>query len=364
MKIAAGSAARSSEFPARKAWALLLAAVLSACGGSYVEFIFFTVGGTVSGLNAGLTLMLTDNSSDSLVITTSGGFTFPTAIASGAGYSVTVTRQPAGESCSVANGSGAANADVTSVTITCAPLSTWTSGADAANASSVYATQGIPAAVDAPGARASAVSWIDAAGELWLFGGGSGPDAGNGLHQEQYNDLWRFSPGSGQWTWMSGSNLPGAAGVYGTQGTAAASNVPGARENAVSWTDPVGDLWLFGGMSFDSSAYPVAFNDLWRFSPATGQWTWISGSQSPDAVGDYGMQGTAAVSNVPRARARAVSWTDRAGNFWLFGGGYYDSTGVFVSLTDLWRYSPATGEWAWISGSSSAHLRAYSGLAD
>lgn len=96
--------------------------------------------------------------------------------------SVPVTRQPAGESCSVANDSGTANADVTSVTITCAPLSTWTSGADAANASSVYATQGIPAAVDAPGAREGAASWTDAAGDLWLFGGGSGPDAGNGLH--------------------------------------------------------------------------------------------------------------------------------------------------------------------------------------
>ena len=36
-------------------------------------------------------------------------------------------------------------------------------------------------------------------------------------------------------------------GVYGTQGIAAASNVPGGRENAVSWTDSKGNLWLFGG---------------------------------------------------------------------------------------------------------------------
>ena len=49
------------------------------------------------------------------------------------------------------------------------------------------------------------------------------------------NDLWKYS--AGQWTWMSGSNMPNQAGTYGAEGLAAASNVPGARWSAVSSTD-------------------------------------------------------------------------------------------------------------------------------
>ncbi len=51
----------------------------------------------------------------------------------------------------------------------------------------------------------------------------------------------RTNPG---WTWMGGSYLTGAAGVYGTKGTASAANVPGSRYIAVSWTDSNGNLWM------------------------------------------------------------------------------------------------------------------------
>jgi hypothetical protein len=50
-----------------------------------------------------------------------------------------------------------------------------------------------------------------------------------------------------EWAWMSGSSTAGAAGDYGTLGVASASNVPSAREEALSWTDSSGNLWLFGG---------------------------------------------------------------------------------------------------------------------
>jgi hypothetical protein len=42
---------------------------------------------------------------------------------------------------------------------------------------------------------------------------------------------------TGPWSWSSGSNTGGAAGVYGTRGVAAVGNAPGARDSAVSWTD-------------------------------------------------------------------------------------------------------------------------------
>ena len=49
----------------------------------------YTVGGTVSGL-AGGALVLQDNGGDDLTVTADGAFAFPTAIASGAGFEVTV----------------------------------------------------------------------------------------------------------------------------------------------------------------------------------------------------------------------------------------------------------------------------------
>ena len=47
-------------------------------------------------------------------------------------------------------------------------------------------------------------------------------------HTGYLNDLWKYS--AGEWTWMSGSNVVNQEGTYGTQGTAAAGNIPGARE--------------------------------------------------------------------------------------------------------------------------------------
>jgi len=82
----------------------------------------FALRGTVSGL-AGTGLVLQNNGGDDLAIATNGEFSFPSPIASGATYSVTVKTQPAGpaQSCGIANGAGVVgSADVTNVTITCA----------------------------------------------------------------------------------------------------------------------------------------------------------------------------------------------------------------------------------------------------
>lgn len=68
---------------------------------------------------------------------------------------------------------------------------------------------------------------------------------------------------------MSGSNIAGAMGVYGTEGQAAVANTPGAREGAISWTDGSGRFWLFGSdRGHDSgTATSAQINDLWRLQP-------------------------------------------------------------------------------------------------
>ena len=157
-----------------------------------------------------------------------------------------------------------------------------------------------------------------------------------------------------EWTWMGGSDTTGANGVYGTQGSSSPSNVPGARDDAVSWTDSKGNLWLFGGEK-ESGGTP-AFNDLWEFSPATNQWTWVSGSDTTDAAGSYGTQGIASSSNVPPARSSAVGWIDSGNNLWLFGGYGNDGT-----MNDLWEFNTTTKLWTWINGSSTAGASAVYG---
>src|SRR5690348_1952202 len=88
----------------------------------------FTVGGTVSGLSG--TVVLQDNGADDLTVTANGPFTFATALAPGAAYAVTVKTNPAGQTCTVSNGSGTmGSANVTNVTVTCSN-SSGTTGTD------------------------------------------------------------------------------------------------------------------------------------------------------------------------------------------------------------------------------------------
>ena len=139
---------------------------------------------------------------------------------------------------------------------------TWVSGANTINQPGSYGTQGVAAAANVPGARSSAVSWTDANGNLWLFGG-SGYDSAGTLGT--LNDLWKFD--GTHWTWVSGANTVNQSGSYGTQGVAAAANVPGARSSAVSWSNANGNLWLFGGGGYDSAGGRGNLNDLWHFHP-------------------------------------------------------------------------------------------------
>ena len=83
---------------------------------------------TVSGL-VGTGLVLQNNGGDDLAIATDGEFSFPSPIASGATYSVSVKTQPSGpsQSCGIANGTGTIGSADVNVTITCATGTSWSS---------------------------------------------------------------------------------------------------------------------------------------------------------------------------------------------------------------------------------------------
>ncbi|HMO47651.1 MAG TPA: hypothetical protein PKB14_16685 [Rubrivivax sp.] len=96
--------------------AAVLVLLLAGCGGG-------EVGGTVSGLGAERSVTLLNNGGDALGVRRNGSFTFSTALDANSAYAVTVGTQPAGQSCSVANGSGSIDADgrsVDNVEVSCA----------------------------------------------------------------------------------------------------------------------------------------------------------------------------------------------------------------------------------------------------
>ncbi|HTV81350.1 MAG TPA: hypothetical protein VME18_01775 [Acidobacteriaceae bacterium] len=343
----------------------------------------YTIGGTISGLT-GTGPMLQDslgiNDTDLLQVTGNGSFTFVDPVLSGTAYNVSVFAQPPARDCVVSNGTGTATANVTSVGVICLGDWSWLGGSSTVGSNGaqpgVYGSLGAASPTNIPGGREQSLTWTDASGALWLFGGYGMDSTGTG-YGGLLNDLWKFQPGqgpTGEWTWMGGSTVTppsttygaaGAPGVYGTLGTAAPTNVPGGREQVVSWIDASGDIWVFGGEGIDANGVTGELNDLWKFDPkqgANGEWTWMGGSSSVGAPfggpgGVYGIMGTPSPTNVPGGRYGAISWVDASGNFWLFGGNGIDSTGSTLGyLNDLWKYTPGpnetAGEWTWMGGSS------------
>lgn len=204
---------------------------------------------------------------------------------------------------------------------------TWVAGSQQHDQAGVYGTKGVADPGNVPGARLDGVTWIDANGDLWLFGGTGYAEVAAG----RLNDLWRFD--GTNWTWMAGPKSP-SAGVYGTRGVPDGANVPGARQAGVGWTDASGDLWLFGGRGYGETFNNLQLGDLWRFDGTN--WTWIAGGSDGNETAVYGSQGAPAPTNMPGARADALAWIDGSGVAWLFGGGGYDASSL-GRLNDLWK---------------------------
>ncbi len=219
---------------------------------------------------------------------------------------------------------------------------TWVSGTSEINQLGIYGKKGLAASSNFPGARDRSISWIDSNDTLWLFGG----VGYNNLSGPGYlNDLWKFD--GIYWTWVSGTHLLGEVGTYGTQGLPTAINIPGARCNSISWIDSNDNFWLFGGYGRDSVGDSGYLNDLWMFNTTTGWWTWVSGNNTINQNGTYGIKSVTATSNVPGSRRRSISWIDSNDTLWLFGGdGYNNESSGY--LNDLWNFNGT--HWTWVSG--------------
>ena len=86
-----------------------------------------------------------------------------------------------------------------------------------------------------------------------------------------------------------------------------------------------------------------------------GEWTWIKGDSITNAAGSFGTIGVASLSNKPPAAYEADQWTDKEGNFWLYGGS------GFGEYSAMWKYNVSSNMWTWMQGSSASGLAAVYG---
>jgi uncharacterized repeat protein (TIGR03803 family) len=95
--------------------------LLSACGGGGSSAPpMFSVGGTLSGLASGASLVLQNSGGNNTTVSANGQFSFSMSVLGGTAYAVTVLTQPTGQICTVTGGSGTVSgANVTGVQVTC-----------------------------------------------------------------------------------------------------------------------------------------------------------------------------------------------------------------------------------------------------
>ncbi len=221
---------------------------------------------------------------------------------------------------------------------------TWVSGAQGpANQVGVSGVQGVPSVNNFPSARGyGANCWTDNNNNLWLFAG-YGYD--NAASTGALEDLWKYNIATNEWTWVNGGLLSNVLPIYGTQGVPATNNTPGGRaECKSSYVDAQNNFWIFGGQD----AVSGVFNDMWKYDVTTNQWTFMKGDMVPNGIGNYGVKGIEAPSNLPPARLSYTKWKGLDGNFYIFAGGDFSN----ANYNDVWKYNPVTNNWTWVSGSN------------
>lgn len=196
-------------------------------------------------------------------------------------------------------------------------------------------TKGVAHNMNMPYGMSYPITWVTD-NKLYIMG-----ERGS-EYNNNTNRLWQFDFITNLWTWISGdANIQN--GIYGTLGIESSINQPGPRQGGASFVDSNGDLWLFGGFGNDKDGSNGVLNDLWKFNVTTHNWTWMGGESVVNATGQFN-----GVGNVgyPMAAAYGSSWSDKHGNFWLFGG----YTGNF-QLNDLWKFDVSNNQWIFVKGS-------------
>ncbi|MGB0431027.1 MAG: choice-of-anchor D domain-containing protein, partial [Bacteroidia bacterium] len=220
---------------------------------------------------------------------------------------------------------------------------TWLAGSDDADQTGTYT-----GSTKTPGGRFGASGYIDASGNLWLFGGLGYYDTAT---EGYLNDLWKWD--GSNWSWEGGNNAINTKANYGTQGQASASSWPRSASESNYWLDNDGNFWLFGGRGTDDNNNTGDLNDLWVWNGS--QWAYMDGDKTRSSRGDFNSIGNATSSTEPSARRKGTQWVDENGDLYLFGGRGKDGNGATSWLSDLWKYDISAGRWTWMAGSKTGN---------
>lgn len=209
----------------------------------------------------------------------------------------------------------------------------------------VYGPQGVFSPTNLPaGVSEHHGGWCDTSGILWLYGGATA------FPQGCSDVLWKYDPQINQWAWVSGNPTNGSVPpVYGVQNVSAATNTPGSRNIYATWLSENNELYLYGNGGFCGGG--VERYDVWKYSIALGEWTWVSGittnTQRTDSVGSicesstafYPVRGTEMHTNAQR---------NNCNRFY-----YYGNDLSLTAKPTLWSFNANTNEWTMLTYNSS-----------
>ncbi|QQR88348.1 MAG: hypothetical protein IPJ76_09095 [Flavobacteriales bacterium] len=218
---------------------------------------------------------------------------------------------------------------------------TWIKGPNTYSFEGNFGTMGVPAPSNLPPAKSYCMmSWTDLDGNFWMYGGRNGSQFGNGVEN---NDLWRYEVATNNWTWMKGSQVDNPSAVWGVKGVPNSTNQPPALTLALTWTDDVGDLWMFGGYS---TQFLGRYNAVWRYQISTNTWTWMAGEDTINPPANYGSMGVPAPTNAPSGRYAQSLGKSSDGKLWFYGG----TTSGNFQYRDLWSFNTMTALFTWEGG--------------
>lgn len=142
---------------------------------------------------------------------------------------------------------------------------TWIGGSNLKDVAAQYGTLS-GSGLSEPGGRIEANIWVDAAGDVFIFGGGTDTYTQN---SNNYNSLMKFN--GSDWDWLAGSSALNDAGS-GTQ--------PSARRSAGGVYSSDSKFYLFGGTDNATVNNYNLRSDFWSFDGSI--WKLVDGTANDD----------------------------------------------------------------------------------
>ncbi|MCP9747818.1 kelch repeat-containing protein [Lacihabitans sp. CS3-21] len=196
-----------------------------------------------------------------------------------------------------------------------------------------------------PSPRQGAMLWNDKKGSIYMFGGEGVEETGEvGV----FNELWSFNLTTQSWELKKGNRKVNQKVERYAKSIESFNTQPEGRKGASTWVDKNGDLWMFGGRGFDNVSN---YDQMWHFSAKKNTWILMGGSDKTNQKNNVSIKKENSAGSLPGARYGSAFWTDKDGNFWMFGGSVYSNDKAKDSyLADLWQFDFNKKTWILVAG--------------